>query len=85
MEAVLERHDGMTGDARDRLRSSIGRVNGVMRAKCRAVSDETLDTLVSVGFRYLQHDVRNGDVELAKPLRRQVLGTRVTIDTWDDQ
>lgn len=85
MEVTLEQHEGMTGEARDRLRSSVRRVNDIMRGRGPAVSDETLGTLVSVGFRYLQHDVRSGDIRLGKPLRRLVIGTRVTIDTWDDQ
>jgi hypothetical protein len=81
MEAVREQHADMTDEARDRLTTSIRRVNDAVRLK---VGDVALGTFVSVAFRYLQHDVRTGGIELSRPLRRQVLGTRVTIDTWDD-
>lgn len=50
----------------------------------KAFSAETSSTVLSVRMRYLQHDVRSGDVKLPKALRKQVLAVRVPIDTWDE-
>lgn len=81
MEAATEQHLHMSDEARDRLAKSISRVNKINRA---GVHDDTVSTITSIAFRYLQRDLRTGEVKLAKPFMRQVLSMRVTIDTWDD-
>ena len=83
MEAAYEQNLHMSDEARARLRDSIRRTNDANRPA--TVPDAVLGTFASVGMRHLQHDLRTGGIGLAKPFKRQVLETRVTIDTWNDR
>lgn len=73
-------HTNATDDAGRRLR----------RAMTAAVPTnaglhpDVVSTLVSVPMRYLQHDLRRGEIRLPRDLRRRVLAMRVPMDTWDE-
>lgn len=73
-------HTDATEDAGKRLR------RGMTAAVSTnpALHPDVVSTLLSVPMRYLQHDLRGGDVKLPKDLRLRILALRMPMDTWDD-
>lgn len=46
--------------------------------------DVIVSTFVSMAMRYVQHDIRNGDLTVGSDLKKRIMAVRPTIDTWDD-
>ena len=74
-----------TDEALDRLKRSAASIQTSLKARSLAVhGDAILSTFVSMSIRYLQHDIRSGDIVVRSDLKKRLMAVRPTIDTWDD-
>lgn len=74
-----------TDEALDRLKRSSASIQSSLKARSLAVhGDAIVSTFVSMAMRYVQHDIRNGDLTVGSDLKKRIMAVRPTIDTWDD-
>jgi len=72
-------------DAIKRLTKSVTRLRETLRFGSELGGMEGVaSTVASIGMRYLQHDLRKGNIRLPDPLKRQILQVVPTIETWDE-
>lgn len=71
-----EMHD----EASDRLGRSIDILAPMLDRK--TTSSETLSTIADVRLRYLQHDIRRGDIRVPADLRGRIMAIKPNFDTW---
>jgi hypothetical protein len=72
-------------DAIRRLTRSITRLRETLRIGSELRGMEgAASTVASMGMRYLQHDLRNGNIRLPDMLKLRIMQVVPTVDTWDE-
>lgn len=74
-----------TDEALDRLKRTGAGIQSSLKTRNLSLhGDGVLSTFVSIAIRYIQHDIRNGDLVVRSDLKKRLMAVRPTIDTWDD-